>query len=225
MLEHLFSPLLVNKMRLKNRCVVAPMVSVYVASVPPCKGAIADFTAWQMKKPVDALAMGSHILQALSGGVLLTTRSGASVNTMTITWGMLGIDWGLPVFITLVRTSRLSYQYLLENPQFTINVPTGPIDRRILGVAGTKSGRDMDKISGLGLHLEKPEKISVPGIRELPLTLECEVIYKQAQDPAAIPAELRAAYHPASGADLSKALNKTYHTAFYGAIVSAYIIE
>lgn len=178
-----------------------------------------------MKEPINLMDYASHILASLSSGILLTTSDGKRVNTMTIAWGMLGIDWNLPVFITLVRTSRLSYDFLNANPQFTINVPTGPVDRRILGIAGTKSGREMDKIKELGLHLEAPERISVPGIRELPLTLECNVIYRQAQDPAAIPQKLRDAYHPASGVDLSKALNRTYHTAFYGEIVAAYIIR
>ncbi|MBD5642173.1 MAG: flavin reductase family protein [Desulfovibrio sp.] len=178
-----------------------------------------------MKENVKPFAWGAHILQALSNGILLTTSDGQRVNTMTIAWGMLGIDWNLPVFITLVRTSRLSYEFLQANPQFTINVPTAQIDRRILGIAGTKSGRELDKIASLGLHLEPPERISVPGIRELPLTLECNVIYSQAQDPAAIPAKLREAYHPPHGVDLSRALNRTYHTAFYGQIVAAYIIH
>lgn len=178
-----------------------------------------------MKEPVDPFAYASHILQSLSKGILITTRMGDRVNTMTIAWGMLGIDWNLPVFITLVRTSRLTYEFLEANPEFTVNVPSGPFDKRVLGVAGTRSGRDMDKIRELDLHLEEPETISVPGVREFPLTLECRVIYKQAQDPAAIPLKLREAYHPASGTDLSKALNRTYHTAFYGQIAAAYIIR
>lgn len=178
-----------------------------------------------MKKAIDPFDYSAHILNALGNGILLTTGNGNAVNTMTIAWGTLGVDWGMPVFITFVRTSRLSYEYLLANPYFTINVPTAAIDRSILGIAGTKSGRELDKISALGLHLEQPEKIPVPGIRELPLTLECEVIYRQAQDPAAIPQILRDRYHPANAADLTKALNRTYHTAFYGHIVAAYIIE
>lgn len=178
-----------------------------------------------MKEAINAFDYSSHILKSLSGGILLTTSDGNRVNTMTIAWGMLGIDWSTPIFITFVRTSRLSYEYLLTNPQFTINVPLASVDRRILGIAGTKSGREMDKISALGLHLERPEKISVPGIRELPLTLECNVIYKQAQSPEAIPQKLRDAYHPAAVTDLSKVLNRTYHAAFYGEIVASYIIR
>lgn len=178
-----------------------------------------------MKEPIEPLAAASHVLEALSGGVLLTTRSGDRINTMTIGWGMMGVDWRLPMFITFVRTSRFTHEILLENPEFTVNVPTGPLDRRILGLAGTRSGRDTDKVAELGLHLEAPEMISVPGIRELPLTLECRVVYRQTQDPAAIPQKLREMFHPESGTDLSKGLNRTYHTAFYGEIVAAYIIR
>ena len=75
-----------------------------------------------MKEAIEPLAAASHLLQALPGGILLTTRSGQRINTMTIAWGMLGIDWGLPMFITFVRTSRLSYEFLLDTPEFTINV-------------------------------------------------------------------------------------------------------
>lgn len=178
-----------------------------------------------MKEPIDTFAYAAQILQALPKGVLLTTRYENHINTMTIGWGMLGIEWNLPIFMTLVRTSRLSHEYLEKNPQFTINVPAGPVDRRILGVAGTKSGRDLDKISELGLHPEAGEKISVPGIRELPLTLECNVIYRQAQDPAAIPEKLRQTYYPEDGRDLTKGINHCFHTAFYGEIVAAYIIK
>ena len=40
----------------------------------------------------------------------------------------------------------------------------------------------MNKLKELGLTLEEPESISVPGIKELPLTLECRIVYKQKQD-------------------------------------------
>lgn len=178
-----------------------------------------------MKQQVDVMAYAANILEALPKGILLTTSYGQRVNTMTIGWGTLGIEWGLPVFITYVRSSRLTYDFLLKNPQFTINTPVGSFDRRILAIAGTKSGREIDKISALDLHLETPEKISVPGIRELPLTLECSVIYAQAQEPAAIPQILRERFYPEDATDLSKPLNNVYHTAFYGQIVASYIVS
>lgn len=177
-----------------------------------------------MKEPVEVFEYAPHIIKSLASGILLTTKNGAA-NTMTIGWGCLGIDWQLPVFIAFVRSSRLTYEYLLANPQFSVNVPMGNIDSRILAVCGTKSGREMDKIANLDLHLEPGEKISVPGIRELPLTLECNVIYKQAQEPAAIPQNLRDKFYPPDGGDPVKRRNNSYHTAFYGEIVAAYIIK
>ena len=79
----------------------------------------------------------------------------------------------------------------------------------------------MDKIKELGLTLEKSETISVPGIRQLPLTLECKVIYRQEQDPAAINEENTAKYYPLEGPEQKG----DYHTAYYGQITAAYIIE
>ena len=55
----------------------------------------------------------------------------------------------------------------------------------------------MDKIKEMGLTLEESEKISVPGIKELPLTLECKVLYKQEQDRNAIPADIVEDCYPA----------------------------
>ncbi len=178
-----------------------------------------------MKEKINPFEYSSEILAALGKGILLTTRGEEKINTMTIGWGSLGIDWGLPVFIAYVRPTRFTYGNLIKHPEFTINVPAGPYDRKILGVAGTKSGRDLDKISALGLHLEEPEIVSVPGIRELPLTLECKVIYSQAQDPASVPLKIRDTYYPAEVSDINAGANNSYHTAFYGEIVAAYIIK
>lgn len=178
-----------------------------------------------MREKIDPFEYASHILRSLSSGILLTSRNGSRVNTMTIGWGALGIDWQRPIFTTYVRTGRFTYSCLQAVPEFTINVPAGPYDRKILAVAGTKSGHDIDKIATLGLHLEEPERISVPAIRELPLTLECAVIYRQLQDPAAIPAALREGFHPQNIDSSAPGINRDYHTAFYGEILSAYIIR
>ncbi len=69
-------------------------------------------------------------------------------------------------------------------------------DKKILGICGTKSGRTFDKIKELNLTLEQPDYISVPAIKELPLTLECRVIYKQVQDPRQITEETKTYFIP-----------------------------
>lgn len=173
-----------------------------------------------MKKMIEAFDYAGTVCKAMPRGILLTTKADGKVNTMTIGWGHIGIEWGKPIFVAYVRESRYTKQMLEANGEFTVNVPMGSIDGKILGYCGTKSGRDTDKIADLGLTLEAPEVISVPGIQELPLTLECKVIYKQKQDLSAIPADILARYYPADETGY-----QDYHYAYYGEIVSAYIIE
>lgn len=173
-----------------------------------------------MKKQIHAFDYAGDICKAMKKGILLTTRNGDFVNTMTIGWGKIGIEWGKPIFIAYVRESRYTKQMLENHGEFTVNVPYGEMDAKILGFCGSKSGRDVDKIKELGLTLVDSDAVSVPGIKELPLTLECKVIYKQKQDLSAIPADLLERYYPedANG-------NRDYHYAYYGEIVNAYLIE
>lgn len=173
-----------------------------------------------MKRKIKLWEEAGYILENVGKGVLLTTAAEGKVNTMTIGWGTLGIQWGKSIFIAFVRESRYTKELLDKNPEFTVNVPYGEYDKSILGICGTRSGRDVDKLQELGLSLEESETVSVPGIRQLPLTLECKVIYRQEQDSAAISQENTARYYP-------KENNKTgdYHTAYYGEVTAAYIIE
>ncbi len=178
-----------------------------------------------MKKNIEVLDYATEIMTAVKTGVLLTTKTGDTVNAMTISWGTLGIEWAKPIFTVFVRENRFTKHQLDTNPEFTINIPYGAYDKKILGFCGTKSGHTVNKLKELGLTLEAPDKISVPGIRELPLTLECRVIYKQEQDAPSITEENRNAFYPKDVDSSFSGANKDYHTAYYGEIVSAYIIE
>ena len=173
-----------------------------------------------MKKQVNVFDYASDICKALPKGILITTKNGDFVNTMTIGWGHLGIEWGKPIFVAYVRESRHTKTMLENNGEFTINVPMGNVDKNILGFCGTKSGRDLDKIQELGLHLVESDVGSGPGIAERPLTLECKVIYKQKQDLRAIPEDIIKRYYPADDSGF-----QDYHYAYYGEIVNAYLIE
>ena len=178
-----------------------------------------------MKSEIDVFEYSAEIMKALQKGVLLTTKHNNKVNSMTISWGTLGIEWGKPIFTTFVREHRFTKELLDATSEFTINIPIGDYDKRILGFCGSKSGRNIDKISELNLSLEEPMEISVPGIKALPLTLECRVIYKQAQEPDFITPENKERFHPQNVSSDFPMANKDYHTAYYGEIVKAYIIE
>ena len=69
------------------------------------------------------------------------------------------------------------------------------------------------------------QRVGVPGIRQLPLTLECKVIYRQLQDMGGIPDAIRSTFYPGDVPSEFCGSNKDYHEMFYGEIVGAYIAE
>lgn len=178
-----------------------------------------------MKREINVLEHASEILTAVNKGVLATTKAGDQVNTMSVSWGTLGIEWGRPIFVLFVREGRYTREMLDQNPEFTINVPVGEYNKKIIGYCGTYSGRNTDKIADMGLTLEEPAEISVPGIKELPLTLECRVKYSQLQDRNLIPQDILERDYPQDVDSSSPLANKDFHIAYYGEIVKAYIIE
>ena len=174
-----------------------------------------------MKRTIDAFDYAGHICKAMKKGILLTTQSGGQVNTMTIGWGTLGIQWNKPIFIAYVRESRYTRQLLDQTGEFTVNIPVGDVDSRILRHCGTCSGRDTDKIRDLGLDPVESDAVQVPGIRQLPLTLECKVIYTERQDLSRLPQTVTDRFYPVVGEEDFR----DCHIAYYGEIVNAYIIE
>lgn len=168
------------------------------------------------KKKIDIRDYAGQIIEAMRSGVLLTTKVGDKVNSMTIGWGTLGIIWERPVFVAYVRRQRYTREMLDKCREFTINVPVGEYRRKILGICGSKSGRDMDKIKAAGLTLVEPEFINTPGIKELPMTLECRVLYSQEQESDQFNDEITRQFYTMETGD---------HFCYYGEIVSAYIIE
>lgn len=172
-----------------------------------------------MKQSIDAFEYAGHICASMKKGILLTTALSGKVNTMTIGWGKIGIEWGRPVFIAYVRESRYTKAILEETGEFTVNVPFGAYDPKILGYCGTVSGIDHDKIGDMGLTLVDPNVVCVPAIKEFPVTLECKVIYKQKQDLTVLPEDILERYYPEDAEGF-----RDYHIAYYGEIVDAYLI-
>lgn len=178
-----------------------------------------------MKEKVDVFSVAPQILENLSKGILVTTKADGRVNTMTIGWGTLGIEWGKPIFTIYIRQGRFTHAQLEKTPEFTVNIPDGDFKRSILGKAGSTSGWKVDKIKELGLHLEDPETISVPGIKELPLTLECKVLYKVDQTLEDMPKEAVDEFYPQDVDGTNCGANRDIHTAYYAEIVGAYRIR
>lgn len=178
-----------------------------------------------VKKQIEVFDYTREIITSFKKGVLLTTMAEGHANTMTLGWASLGLDWSKKVFVAYVRKSRFTKEQLDKNPEFTISVPYGSYDDRILGICGSKSGRDVDKIKELGLTLVEPDVISAPAIKEFPLTLECRVICTEKQNVEMIIKEIREKHYPIEGSTPYEGTADNYHIAFYGEIVSAYIVE
>lgn len=176
-----------------------------------------------MKEAINWKDYAPQIFEALShGGILLTTQVGDKVNPMTIGWGTLGVDWHWPLFQAYVRESRYTKGMLDQAQAFTINVPLEKSARvrEILAFCGSKSGQDLDKVQELGLSLEPGETVAVPAIKELPLTLECKVVYQVRQSGEEIPQEIMDTFYP----DYKKN-PLDLHTVYYGQITAAYILK
>ena len=160
-----------------------------------------------MKKKIDVYEHMGEILKRVKSGVLITGKADDKVNSMTISWGMVGIEWGKPIFVTFIRENRFTRSLIEKTCEFTVSIPVDDSAKKILSFCGSKSGRDVDKA------------------KELPLTLECKIAYKQAQDMNAMTEENRAKFYPQDVDSLFTGSNKDTHVAYYGEIVNAYVIE
>lgn len=169
-----------------------------------------------IRRKIDSTECADMVTKALRKGIFLTTKAGEKVNSMVIGWGHTGRIWNRPVFVVYVRRSRYTRELLDRNPEFTVNVPVNGYSKEAFAICGSKSGRDMDKFSEACLTAVPAECVSVPAIREFPLTLECRVLYRQEQDASMLPEEIRGQFYQAERDD---------HIAYYGEIVSAYMIE
>ena len=134
-----------------------------------------------MNEHIEPFSYAEALMKALPKGVLLSTEKKGAMNTMVIGWGALGTNWGKPVLTVYVRESRLTRDYLDASGEFTVNVPLGAVDPEIIKVCGSKSGRDLDKIKTLSLTVQQGETVKAPAFKELPLTFECKVLFRQVE--------------------------------------------
>ncbi len=123
---------------------------------------------------------------------LLTAGEEGNYNTMTISWGGLGTLWGMPVATVYVKPVRYTHQFMEENDYFTISFYPEEC-RQALGVLGTLSGRDGDKVARAGLTPRFLEQ----GVtfREARVTLLCRKVYRQDLDVSRMPKGVVSAFY------------------------------
>lgn len=145
-------------------------------------------------------------------GAFLTVKNVTKVNTMTISWGNIGYIWNKPIFTVLVRKSRYTHDLIENTNEFTISIPLNNVLKKELLFCGTKSGRDVNKITECHLNLDASKMISTPIIGNCQLHYECKILFK----------------HTMSDENLSQVVKDTYyspkdfHTLYYGEIICCY---
>ncbi len=112
-------------------------------------------------------------------------------NAMTISWGQLGSLWGMPgkakkIATVFVKPLRYTFEFMEKSGIFTISWFPREF-RKDLGILGSKSGRDGDKLALTGLS---PKAVAGGvGYEQASLTLVCRKIYSDKLDRDRIPAD------------------------------------
>lgn len=112
--------------------------------------------------------------------LLLSAGTKENWNTMTASWGTMGVLWNKNVVSVVIRPQRYTYEFFEREDYFTVSVlEAGREDA--YRICGTKSGRDCNKISLAGLTPVVHEEALT--FAEARLVLVCKKIYVQDLDP------------------------------------------
>lgn len=112
--------------------------------------------------------------------MLITAGKESRFNTMTASWGGLGVLWNAPVSFAFVRPSRYTYEFMEKETYYTLSV-LEPGNKKALQLCGSKSGRDTDKVAQAGLT--PVFDVQAPYFQEARLVLVCRKLYTQDLDP------------------------------------------
>ena len=82
--------------------------------------------------------------------MLITAGDEKGYNTMTASWGFMGVMWGKNVIETVIRHSRYTLEFVEKSEFFTVSFYPES-QREALKFCGTHSGRDCDKADESGL--------------------------------------------------------------------------
>ena len=112
--------------------------------------------------------------------LLLSAGTESSWNTMTASWGTMGVLWNKNVVSVVIRPQRYTYEFFEREPYFTVSV-LQPDMEEAYRICGTKSGKDCDKVSLAGLTPVFDGRAVT--FSEARLALVCRKIYIQDLDP------------------------------------------
>lgn len=99
---------------------------------------------------------------------LVTAGDEKQCNTMTVSWGGVGVLWGKNVVYIFIRDSRYTKEFIDQGDTFSMAF-LGEEYRRALSFCGAHSGRDTDKFAQAGLTPAFQNGIPYPDEAEMVL--------------------------------------------------------
>ena len=141
--------------------------------------------------------------------MLITAGTAEHCNTMTASWGGLGVLWGAPAATCYIRPQRYTKEFVDREEYFTLSF-FGEEWRKALSLCGSKSGREVDKVKECGFTV-KTADCGAPYFEEASLVLVCRKRFAQEMDPNLMPDAVKEKWYP----------EKDYHTMYIGEIVQA----
>lgn len=161
------------------------------------------------KVPVSELPL-NPFTQIGKDWMLVTASDGTRVNAMTASWGGLGVLWGAEVAYVVIRPQRYTRELIDRADGFTLSFFDGGYKKE-LGVLGTLSGRDGDKLAQVGFTVRAFD--GVPAPEQASLVIVTRKLYRQ---------PLRGECFIEPGLDAQHYPHKDYHILYIARIQSAY---
>ena len=160
-------------------------------------------------KQIDPKNLDQNVFSAIGDQwMLLTAGDKAKANTMTASWGGMGVLWGKNVVTVYVRPQRYTYEFMEKGDYFTLAF-FDETWRPQLALCGSKSGRDIDKVKECGFTLAYGEG-DAPYFQEAKLVFVCKKVYFDDMDPA---------HFVDDSIDGAQYAAKDYHRMYIGEIV------
>lgn len=126
--------------------------------------------------------------------MLITAGDAAHYNTMTASWGGLGILWGKPVSYIFIRPQRYTKEFVDAQTHYSLCF-FDDTWRSMLNVCGTKSGREIDKAKETGITPIFTQ--AAPYFAEARLALICKKLFCQPlQEESFLQKELLPRFYP-----------------------------
>jgi flavin reductase (DIM6/NTAB) family NADH-FMN oxidoreductase RutF len=145
------------------------------------------------------------------GWLLLTAGENRpdGYNSMTVSWGALGVIWHRPLAIVVARPQRYTREFLERHDSFSL-CAFDEAHRPALDLLGTQSGRDTHKMRDCGLTPIALSHIACPGFAEAKLILECRKTYFDDLNPANFLADF-----------IEPNYQGDYHRMYFGEVLAA----